>query len=159
MTNCPCGSKKQYENCCEPYIKGNKVPETAEELMRSRYSAYVVGEVDYILQTNHPDTREGMDREAIKAWSDKSDWQSLNIIETEAGLADDIQGIVEFQAVYKIDNVPQIHHERSIFDKIDGRWYYTNMIKIDRDKKEKLKVGRNSPCPCGSGKKYKKCCG
>ncbi|MBZ4683402.1 MAG: motif domain protein [Fusobacteriales bacterium] len=151
---CPCGSNKSYENCCKQYISGNKKPKTAELLMRSRYSAYVFQEIDYIINTTNPNNRNDYSYEDIENWSKSSKWKKLIILNTEKGTESDITGIVEFQAFYEINGISQIHHEKSVFDKIDNVWYYTTQLPVSP-----IKINRNSPCPCGSGKKYKKCCG
>lgn len=151
---CPCGSNKSYENCCKQYISGNKKPKTAEILMRSRYSAYVFQEIDYIINTTNPNNRNDYSYEDIENWSKSSKWKKLIILNTEKGTESDITGIVEFQAFYEINGISQIHHEKSVFDKIDNVWYYTTQLPVSP-----IKINRNSPCPCGSGKKYKKCCG
>lgn len=125
--------------------------------MRSRYTAYVVKDVGYLLRTWHPSTRPAdLDPATI------ADWQSLQIIRTEKGLATDNEGIVEFIATALSQQKILSLHEVSRFVKEDGHWFY-----VDGDIKKNSppaahaakKAGRNDPCPCGSGKKFKKCCG
>ena len=84
MATCHCGSGKPYAKCCEPYINGEPAP-TAEALMRSRYSAYVVGAVDYLGETLHPDHRSDFDRNATAKWASESEWKQLDILATEGG--------------------------------------------------------------------------
>lgn len=160
MTLCPCGSGKSYSQCCEPYITGAAIPATAEALMRSRYTAYTKKDVDYIEKTHAPETRDTLDMEATREWAEESNWLELNILRTEAGGSNDDTGTVEFTANYKVKKDEYRHHEISSFVKHDGVWYfldgYTPSATVVR---ETPKVGRNEPCPCGSGKKYKKCCG
>lgn len=129
--------------------------------MRSRYSAYAVGAIDYLGETLHPDYRGDWDPSATARWSEQAEWQGLEIRATEAGGPDDNQGMVEFAATFVEDGQPKTHIERSYFQRQDGRWYYVNgdTPKPTTWRNEGPKVGRNDPCPCGSGKKYKKCCG
>ena len=161
MNECPCGSGKTYDNCCEPIIKGTRDAETAEELMRSRYSAYVKTEIDYIFESTHPDKRNELDREGTTDWSEKSTWHGLEIISTGQGCPDDEVGTVEFIAHFSHKGNRQKQHELSSFKKVNGKWifYESEGVAPKQFKRSEPKVGRNSPCPCGSGKKFKKCCG
>ena len=158
--SCPCGSGKKFGECCEPVITlGNA--KTAEALMRSRYSAYVVADVDYIMKTTAASNRSKMDASAILKWATESDWKSLEILNTENGLEGDEKGKVEFIANYRENGVLQKYHEIGTFTKESGIWFYSDS-EIPMPKqvvREAPKVGRNDPCVCGSGKKYKKCCG
>ncbi len=159
--SCPCGSKRPYRECCEPLLRGDHSAETAEGLMRSRYSAYVVGAIDYIHETLHPDHRQDHDLEAARRWSTGSEWLGLEIVATTGGGVGESQGVVEFKAHYRNSRgVTRTAHEVSRFESIDGRWYYVDgeMPRPDTVQRQQRKVGRNEPCPCGSGKKYKKCC-
>ena len=159
--DCPCGSGSPYADCCEPFHKGTAAPPTAVALMRSRYSAYVQGEIDYIIGTHSPAGSEGVDREATEQWANESEWLGLDIVDTAAGGPDDDKGIVEFIARFRVGDAEHAHHERSEFVKLDGRWLYDHghMVKAKPVTREAPKVGRNEPCPCGSGTKYKKCHG
>ena len=161
MSDCPCGSGQPFDGCCEPYLKGEASPETAEKLMRSRYSAYVVGEVDYVHNTLHPDHRADHDLEAARKWSNDSEWLGLQILNTSEGQADDATGVVEFKASYRDRSGTHHAHEVSQFERVDGKWMYVDgaMPSPETVVRSGKKVGRNEPCPCGSGKKYKKCCG
>ena len=100
MPGCPCGSIKGYENCCGPLINGEKNAETAEALMRSRYTAYTRAEIEYLLNTLHPSKKDAYDSESLRKWSEESDWHGLEIIETEKGGEEDDTGTVEFIARY-----------------------------------------------------------
>jgi SEC-C motif-containing protein len=125
--NCYCCSGRKFEDCCEPFISGARKPATAEELMRSRYSAYAVVEVDYILRTTHPSVRKFHDPQTIEQWAKTSRWQKLEIISTNEGTLADKQGTVEFKAYYlDADNRPQIHHEKSNFRKELGKWFFVD---------------------------------
>lgn len=125
--NCYCCSDRQFEDCCQPFISGNAKPATAEELMRSRYSAYATGEIEYILRSTHPSTRKFHNAEAIKNWAQLNVWQKLEIVFKSGGEAKDKKGVVEFKA-YFLDSVkePQIHHERSNFAKELGKWFFVD---------------------------------
>lgn len=155
MSNCHCGSAKNYNQCCEPIISGEKFADSAEQLMRARYSAYVTAEVEFLEESLHPDSRSDFDANATKQWAESSEWKSLSILDKTAGTANDKVGIVAFCASYIDENEkPQKHNERAHFKKLDDKWYFCDGQLIQPDK-----VGRNDPCTCGSGKKYKKCCG
>lgn len=141
------------------FIEGKKIPKTAEELMRSRYHAYTIADINYIVETHDPATRGEIDRNETEEWAKTSEWMGLEILNVEAGTESDDQGIVEFKAVFKDAEGEQVHHEKSAFVKIDGQWFYHGWMPLQQTIVKDKKVGRNDSCPCGSGKKYKKCCG
>jgi SEC-C motif-containing protein len=121
---CPCGNPKTYKDCCEPYISGKKTPETAEQLMRSRYTAFTKGKVDYIFkthQTNNPSTKE---RNSLLKWMNSVEWLGLAIIQTEKGQKEDEWGWVEFRAIYIENQAMESLHEKSFFKRLKGRWIY-----------------------------------
>lgn len=154
---CPCHSGKQYVDCCQPLLLGSSVAGTAEALMRSRYSAYVARDTDYLHRSWHPTTRP-TEIDPV----DITDWQGLEIIRTEKGLEADTEGIVEFKATFFSQKKTFQLHEVSRFVKEDGHWFYVDGdIKSGAPRVETRgpKIGRNDPCPCGSKKKFKKCCG
>lgn len=123
--DCYCGTKKTFEECCQPFIEGNAKTSTAEELMRSRYSAYVIVAVEYIISSTHPSSRRFYNVEDIEQWAKSSHWEKLEIISTAEGLPKAKKGIVEFKAYYTdADGNPQIHHERSNFRKELGKWFF-----------------------------------
>ena len=161
MANCSCGQSSAYSKCCKPYIDGTKVAPSAEALIRSRYTAYVKGVVDYILETHHAESRENLSREATEKWSKESEWLGLDIINVKGGGENDSEGTVEFTARYRSpDRAIVTHHEISTLEKVDGRWYFKDAQMINRpSERQEAKIGRNAPCPCGSGKKYKRCHG
>jgi len=157
---CPCQSGVEYSHCCEPLIKGKKYAETAEQLMRARYTAYTQIRMDFIEQTHDPKTSQDIDMQGSREWAQTTNWDGLEIIETAQGGVDDEVGTVEFKATFLTEEGPQIHHELSQFHKRDGVWYYSDSSQPSQTVvRASPKVGRNDPCPCGSGKKYKKCCG
>lgn len=152
---CLCGSNLHTDQCCQPYISGIENAPTAEALMRSRYVAYATNNNDYILQTWHSSTRP----EKTDILDDNTQWTGLEILNTEAGLENDAKGIVEFRARCRIKGQAAGLDESSEFIREDGRWYYVDGSSIQPIRTRENKVGRNEPCPCGSGKKYKRCCG
>lgn len=161
MNDCPCGSGKPYSDCCGPLIEGERVAETAEALMRSRYSAFVMDEIGWLEQSLHPDHRAEHDAEAARNWAEKSEWTGLKVLQVTGGGPGDDDGTVEFIAGYLHKGKPHEHHETGRFTRHHGRWYYVDgrMVTPGTHRNEGQKTGRNDPCPCGSGKKYKKCCG
>lgn len=155
---CPCGSTLSYAKCCEPLIKGVAPATTAESLMRSRYTAYTKAAIDYLYATTHPEHRKGYDHEGTRTWAESSEWLGLEIVSSRGGEEDSL-GEVEFIARYREDGNETSHHERGKFKKLDGSWYFTEGKMVTASPIISNKVGRNEPCPCGSGSKYKKCCG
>ncbi len=161
MEMCPCGSGRTYEDCCGPLIKGASPAVTAEQLMRSRYSAYVKVETDYLFETTHPGHRQGYDHKGTRVWAENSRWDGLEVLSATAGGPGDDEGDVEFIARYRDKDLRKQHHEIAHFRKKSGRWYFTEGSAVAPKPivRSEPKTGRNDPCPCGSGKKYKKCCG
>lgn len=159
MGQCACGSNEIYKNCCEPFITGAKKAPTAEKLMRSRYTAFAVGAMDYVEKTHHASTRSELDMEGVSTWALNSEWIGLEILETEAGKENDTKGKVEFRCQFVYNGSQQVHHELSTFEKVKDEWFFVDgVMKNNTFKRDQPKVGRNDPCPCGSGKKAKKCC-
>ena len=150
---CPCGSQKAEQYCCGVYLSGKKQPETAEKLMRSRYTAFVRGNVDYLIATLHPDRRQADDRLQLISSINNTQWLGLTIIDTKQGKKNDAAGIVEFEAIYQVTEPEQLH-ERSRFTKTNGRWFY-----VDGDLLPGTVPKPKAPCWCGSQKKYKQCHG
>ena len=164
MKNCPCGSGRQYSECCEPYISGTVKAPTAEALMRSRYSAYVEHEIDYIINTCVLRGEDDIDYNSTRDWSVQSTWLGLTIKSTEKGGLTDATGTVEFEAAYERNGLKDIHHEKAQFTRengsAEGAWLYDEGHVIPRTiVRSGPKTGRNDPCPCGSGKKFKHCHG
>ena len=160
MDNCPCGSGLPYDDCCGPYIAGKAKPSTAAALMRSRYTAYATQAVDYIVDTCLRDDEHGIDVEATRRWSEKSAWLGLRILKTDKGEPTDEEGMVEFKATYVQGGLREEHHEKASFVKREGAWLFADgELFPETVVREGPKIGRNDPCPCGSGRKYKKCHG
>jgi SEC-C motif domain protein len=157
--SCPCGSTLPLDRCCGPLLDGEPAA-TAEALMRSRYTAHVLRRVDYLLATHDPATRGRVDRASVERWARDSEWLGLQIMSTTRGTPNDDDGIVEFRASYRAGGVPSVHHERSRFRRHHQRWFYTDGDAVKpTPARRAAEAGRNDPCPCGSGKKYKRCCG
>jgi SEC-C motif-containing protein len=159
MTTCPCGSGNPYSECCEQIISGISPAETAEQLMRARYSAYVFAKMDFVFESTHPDHRQGYDHAGTKVWAETAQWQGLEIIGTHKGGENDSVGEVEFIARFVENGDSREHHEAGQFKRKDGRWYFTDGEMVRPKPLYVTKIGRNDPCTCGSGLKYKKCCG
>jgi len=161
METCPCGSQATYATCCEPYITGAAPAPTAEKLMRARYSAYAKTAVDFILSSTVEEKRKECDEKAIKSWSQLSTWHKLEIVSTDKGTSSDSEGTVEFIAHFTEGGIKKNYHEKGIFKKIGDHWFYVDgeIQKQQPFTRSEEKVSRNAPCSCGSGKKFKKCCG
>jgi SEC-C motif-containing protein len=161
MAECYCGSGVDFDTCCGPILKGAAQAETAEALMRARYCAFVVNNPEFLHQSLHPDHRHDHDVNATRRWAENSEWLKLEVVNSLGGGVEDEQGSVEFIATYKEQGMVRPHHEISNFIKQDGRWYFVDgkLVAPQTEVRKQPKVGRNEPCPCGSGKKYKKCCG
>ncbi len=155
MHSCPCGSKNQFSECCEPFLKGEKLPESPEQLMRSRFSAFCRGGYwQYILDTWHPEFKPKETAEELAQDSLQGQWEKLEV--RHAAMHGEM-GEVTFCAWYRNEKGLHPHLERSFFVRLDGKWVYTEGEFLPYVKAAKTKP--NEPCPCGSGKKYKKCCG
>jgi SEC-C motif-containing protein len=128
--------------------------------MRSRYSAYAEHAVDYIVTTCTKDNKNEIDIKGTKEWSERSTWLGLKILAIDKGSEADSEGSVEFKATYEHDGLKDVHHEMARFKKQDGKWFYDEGdIVPETIVRTGPKIGRNDPCPCGSGKKYKHCHG
>ncbi len=134
--------------CCGQYLEDQISAPTAKKLMRSRYSAYTLNHSHYLSKTWHPATRPGpLDLNQ----QPQPKWLGLKICHTSAGNEADINGTVEFIARYQVEGDTEVIHEVSRFIKEDERWFYVDGTLSQ--------PAQNGPCPCGSGKKFKRCCG
>jgi SEC-C motif-containing protein len=158
---CPCGSEAAFSDCCDKFLSGRAKAPTAELLMRARYSAFVKGNIDFIERTHDPKTREGFDRAAATKWSKESKWLGLRILATKDGLEKDDHGVVRFIAGFEQGEHEYRHDEIASFRKEKGEWLFVDGLspKPETFTKSGPDVGRNDPCHCGSGKKFKKCHG
>jgi len=124
ISNCPCKSWLPYGECCMPFHYGRAKPETAEQLMRSRYSAYFFRLVDYLVETTHPDTRSPNLQRELEGTVHNANWSGLTIVNTAKGGKDDKTGKVEFVADYYFQSEPYELHEVSRFKRYKGNWKY-----------------------------------
>ena len=150
MQICPCQSQRAYADCCQPFHAQQKLPATAEELMRSRYSAYTLQNIDYIVQTTVPSQQKLLDTADMLTWSRETDWQGLDVLKHIPNIGKH-HAQVEFIAHFQGAGEAQHHHELSAFVKIDGRWYFIDPTVPLPTMKQ--------PCICDSDKKFKACCG
>ncbi len=154
MDVCVCGSGLEKSDCCLKTVAGKSPANTAEALMRSRYTAYVMANEGYLLDSWHKSTRpSGLDL------SEPVEWLGLQVKQVEKGRAGDREGWVEFIARYQSAGRPGAIHERSRFVYEQGQWFYVDGELIRDSLKPTRQPGRNAACPCGSGKKFKRCCG
>ena len=158
---CPCGSGNAYAACCQPFLEHPSTVPTAESLMRARYTAHVLKKVDFIVNTTHASTYRADHHQEIVTWIESTTWKKLQVVETHQGGVNDQEGYVLFKAWYEQDGTAKVHDEYSYFKKEEGVWYFVQgrppVVKSKPVRSQK--VARNAPCSCGSGKKYKRCCG
>ena len=150
MLPCPCQSHLVYAACCEPLHRGFRLPENAEQLMRSRYAAYVLQHINYIVDTTVPSQQILLDKAAIAAWSRDTEWLGLTV-HTHTPHIKPHHAQVAFTAHFAEKGVAQQHHELSAFVKRGERWYFIDpTVPLSSMK---------SPCICGATRKFKACCG
>jgi len=159
MSLCPCGSKKSLTECCETIIQGKQPAKTPEALMRSRYTAYALGDMEYIAETMRGEATKAFDPKSALEWSQNATWLGLEVIDAPSIKEDENVGFVEFIAHYIYNHKQQSVHERSEFHRENQCWYYVTGTPGRKKPQKAEKIGRNDACPCESGKKYKKCCG
>lgn len=165
LQQCPCGSGRSLDQCCAPYMDGSVWPDDAETLMRSRYSAYVLGRYQWLVDSTHPDYRDGVSVQKLTEQAKDVHWLRLDVGRVEdgvpAGQNGELFDVVEFHAYYEMEGIPRQLGERSFFARHEDKIYYVDGVGLRPEayRRPEVKVGRNDPCPCGSGKKYKKCCG
>lgn len=162
---CPCGSTLSYADCCAPLHVGQKFADTAAQLMRARYAAFVLQHVEYIVATTAPFQQPLLNTQAISDWAQQTDWAGLEVISHLVKLGKR-HAQVEFKAYFHLPDSSVldlavldskgVHHELSTFVNIPtpgtSRWYFLDPTVV-------MPVTQKQPCPCGSGEKYKRCCG
>ena len=167
MNDCPCGSNSTYTDCCGMLINGTCLPDTAEDLMRSRYSAFALQHWGYLEET----ALVKKERKSLTS-NEEVNWKRLEILGSKQGQREDSKGEVTFEAYFSENSEEKVLRETSKFEKVNGRWLYDELsssIQKSQPKtqitkkngpsvRDRPKVGRNETCPCGSGKKFKKCC-
>jgi SEC-C motif-containing protein len=153
---CPCGSGGKFGGCCLPILKKEKPAADAEQLMRSRFSAHVVRNFEHLHRTHLESSKEPYvaDPEA-----GGTNWTRLKIHSHEKSPKPGF-ATVDFTAYYQEADAEKALHEKAEFQNIEGTWYYIRALRQGPApiKTTQAKAGRNDPCPCGSGKKYKQCC-
>ena len=126
-SNCPCGSGTPFSECCQPYLGGIAVAPTAEKLMRSRYTAFSVGAVDYLLDTLAPERRSPGEAKMLAQELRSTEWVKLEILDTFEGGPLHQKGQVEFNAHFKAaDGRTGVLHERSNFRREGDKWIYVD---------------------------------
>ena len=125
---CPCGSKRDYDNCCGPFHRGEALPQTAEELMRSRYSAFAKTKTSYLKDTYWPKFQRNFDEASYHARAINATWLGLEIVEIENGGPTDTKGTVTFVATSMTHGSITKQREKSLFKKKADRWYYVEPI-------------------------------
>lgn len=124
MKNCNCGNSKTYTECCGLAHQSLKIVKTAEQLMRSRYTAFTLANGDYLMESHHVSTRPIKEKESIVAWAKSVEWVELKILFTSKGVASDNEGTVSFKAYFKENETLSCIEENSKFIKENGCWYY-----------------------------------
>ncbi len=147
---CPCGSNLPFSSCCKIIIEDHSKAKTAEQLMRSRYTAFIQKNDKHILCSWDEKTRP----ESLNHEDHPVSWLSLTVNESKEGGENDLTGSVQFTATYIENGQLSELNELSTFKKKDELWFYVN----GQCNVKKEKIARNSTCPCGSGKKFKRCC-
>ena len=153
---CPCGSGQTFEACCEPIHAGKKQPATPEQLMRARFTAHVGHNFRFLHDTYRPTAgKPYVAEEGEPAMT----WTRLEVHANEATENPD-KAYVDFSAYGTEEGVEKVLHEKAEFLRINGTWLYNREARLGPApiKSATPKIGRNEPCPCGSGKKYKQCC-
>jgi SEC-C motif-containing protein len=153
---CPCGSGQRFGDCCEAVLAGKRLPATAEELMRARFTAHVVHDFAFLHRTYRPTSRLPFVEEK---GTPATQWTRLVVHHHDLGATPDLAH-VDFSAYGTEEGRELVLHEKAEFARQDGAWIYTRSVREGPApfKAAAPKPGRNEPCPCGSGKKYKQCC-
>lgn len=161
--HCPCNSNLAYADCCQPFHENRDenlpFPDTAEQLMRSRYSAFVLQKTDYIVATTLPAQQPFLDKQAISDWAKDTDWAGLEVINHMPKLSKHHASVAfnaYFNVVENAETKRLFHHELSYFVKAGKddvtKWYFL-------DPTLNMSISQKQPCICGSGEKFKRCCG
>ena len=127
--NCYCGNEKPYANCCGKAHKDLSKAKTAEQLMRSRYSAFVLANGDYLMATHHTSTRPIKEKKAIVNWAKSVKWIKLEVLETSEGQENDTKGTVTFNAYFFENGKVDVIHEKSAFVRENNHWSYLGLSK------------------------------
>jgi SEC-C motif-containing protein len=156
MSLCPCQSEQNFDQCCGPFLEQREVPQTPEQLMRSRYTAYSLAKVDYIKQTMKGSPLMSFNSLEAKEWAQRVTWVGLKVIQSY--MESSVVGFVEFSARLIERKQLKIIHELSEFHKDGSCWFYVDGLnKQNTSQSQKQNISRTGPCPCGSGRKFKNC--
>lgn len=126
--SCPCGRAFSYQNCCALAHTNPAFIKTAEDLMRSRYSAFTLANGPYLIETHHTETRINVDEKEIVDWAKSVQWVKLEILNSSQGQENDETGTVEFKAYFKEKGKLRFIHENSLFNREYGVWKYFGRI-------------------------------
>ena len=153
---CPCGSGQTFGDCCEPVLAGRHAAADAEKLMRARFTAHVAHDFRFLHETYRPTAGKPFVEEEGEP---PVKWTRLEVRAHET-TTDPDKSFVDFSAYGTEDGVEKVLHEKAEFLRVNGIWFYNREARLGPApyKATTPKVGRNEPCPCGSGKKYKHCC-
>ncbi|WP_133127775.1 YchJ family protein [Legionella nagasakiensis] len=158
MTRCPCGSNVDYSHCCGLYLEGEQIPLSPEALMRSRYTAYSLANIDYIKKTMRGRALNGFHEEEARLWAEQVVWLGLQVVNARHETPE--QGYVEFIARFMDGTTIKSIHEISEFHRQQGQWYYVDgCCPANSKAPNNQNIGRNRLCPCGSQRKFKHCHG
>ena len=153
---CPCGSGQSFASCCDRLLTGAQPAADAEQLMRARFTAHVVHDFRFLHETHRPSAgKPFVPEEGTPAMK----WTKLVVHAHETGPGPD-KSFVDFSAYGTEEGVEKVLHEKAEFLRVGGTWLYNREARLGPApyKAAAPKPGRNDPCPCGSGKKYKQCC-
>lgn len=150
MSLCPCQSGFTYAKCCQPFHLGDMSPNDAQQLMRSRYCAYYLSNIEYVVHTTLPAQQALLDRQAMLDWATQTKWCGLTIHSHQPNVSQR-HSLVEFTAYFQTNDGIQTHDESALFVRLFDTWYFVDPNPPRPTAKH--------PCLCGSGKKFKHCCG
>lgn len=128
IASCPCGSSLPYQECCELILTGRREADTCHQLMRSRYVAFTMANIDFLMKSHHSSTRPVKERKQIKKWAESVQWMGLTVLNTKDGEASDQTGYVEFRALYLENGIVHQIHENSFFKRENNHWVYVSGI-------------------------------
>lgn len=159
-TGCPCESHISLlgRPCCEEIISGARNAKSAKELLCARYTAFATCAIAFIITSTHPRVRDEFDETANRKWAETSSFTKLEILDNVSD--SDFAEYITFEAHFTHKHQRDIHRERARFELLNGEWFFVSseILKPQTIQYDAPKTGRNEPCPCGSGRKYKKCC-
>jgi SEC-C motif-containing protein len=156
ISACPCCSGRPYESCCLPILEGRHAT-TAEALVRSRYTAFAMKRLDHVENTHAPEIKDDFNRAEAERIAEEFEWSNLRIHKASE---DGDEAEIEYVMQVRKDKALITKAAKSRFRKESGRWLFVSTKPAPHlEQIRSTKVNRNDPCPCASGKKYKKCCG